>query len=262
MKFAVPGTHKRESVEWLTEWDKRTTLESAKVDGDRATAIVTVRRHEHWLRRARYVVSKVNGELRISDLRYFCIICRGSGISARGGVCDICEGEGYFASPELNRVASQDESQSTHLRGETPSPEELDQFMHEFLGANRQLYGQLAEWEKSFWAGFALPGIVQLPHDRMHADWQNVAQIESFKLGDTHATVVATVVRAYQALTCFRYTLTEINSAWWINDVELECHLCLRKGVLDASEGTEAKEWVCPLCHGKGWFRPQTEPET
>jgi hypothetical protein len=130
--------------------------------------------------------------------------------------------------------------------------------MHEFIQAERELYRQFARLEKSFWKCFALPQAAHLPHYQISAAWQNATQVESFQLDGARATVLATVVRAYQELTCFRYSVIESNSTWWISDVELECHLCCRQGKLIPQE-EDSKEWVCPLCKGVGWFRPQTK---
>jgi hypothetical protein len=257
-QFAMPSLHQIDLVEWQTKWDEHTRFERSELAGEKATAIATIRRSSHWVTRARYSLRRTENAWRIDGLAYFCLVCNGSGFSLKGEACSICHGKRYFTPPELTEAEDPAESDNSETKALAPPKQDTDSFMHEFLLAERELYLQFETMEKEFWARFSSPNPAQSRFTKIHSDWDDLAQVETFNEMGLRATVIATVVRVSQMRTRSRFSLIQESSTWRIWDFETECTVCIGKGVaMVCKSGGGLEERVCMLCHGSGWIHPK-----
>ncbi len=123
----------------------------------------------------------------------------------------------------------------------------VDDFMQEFLVAERELRRRFAELEKEMWARFAVPNMHPWDLAEVQKKFDDFTMVESFKEAGEQATVIATAVRVSQWVTRARYTLRQSTGAWQISCIEYACKLCENLGKVRPD---------CPVCHGAGWFSP------
>lgn len=127
----------------------------------------------------------------------------------------------------------------------------IDDFMHEFILAEREMRHRFAELEKEMWARFAIPGLDPMDLVKIQQKYDEFTMVETFNEAGEKATVVATTVRPSQWLTRARYTLCQLDGAWRISGLEWACKLCEGKSKLKDVDG---KDRDCMVCHGTGWF--------
>lgn len=156
-RFAVPGLHQMDLVDWQAKWNEHTGFESSELAGEKATAVATIRRSSHLITRARYSLHRTDKSWRIDGLEYLCLSCDGRGLLLKGEVCSICQGKRYFTPPDLTKAESPNRSDNSDAKALALPEQDIDSFMHEFLLAERALYLQFSKMENEFWARFPIP---------------------------------------------------------------------------------------------------------
>ena len=139
-RFAKPGLHQTDLVDYQAKWDEHVGLESSESGGEEGTAIAAVRYHSSWPTRARYSLRRTGGNWRICGIEFFCKVCNGTGLSHRGETCTICHGRRYFTPPEITRPEAETETNIRPDNYAQTSGESLDEFIQSFLCAERTLY--------------------------------------------------------------------------------------------------------------------------
>ena len=127
----------------------------------------------------------------------------------------------------------------------------VDDFMHEFILAERQMRRRFAEIEKEMWVRFAVPGLHPMDLVKIEQKYDEFTQVETFHEAGDKATVVATTVRPSQWLTRARYTLCKEDTGWRISCLEWACKTCEATGKI---KGIKDDIHECLVCQGKGWF--------
>lgn len=126
---------------------------------------------------------------------------------------------------------------------------DTDDFMQEFLRAEREMHRYYSELEYKMWARFAAPGLSPYNPVESQAKWDAHTGFESSDGLDLSrkATFIATVIRPIHWVTRARFTLRQIDGAWRIDGLGYFCKIC-------NGSGSSPKGVICTICHGKGYF--------
>jgi len=239
-------------------------LEGFHEAGAKALVTATVVCPSFDLTRARFTLVQPKGEWRVSGVAYFCRLCAGTGsvaspISPQSAkLCSICQGLGYFVPARLKKAQDNRAESSQHLRS---AKADLDQFMHQYLAAERALVSRQLELAGEMWASFAVPQF-RIPRlSALKRRWDDQTMVHTFRETSDGAVVIVMVVRTWQTEGRVRYTVVLRDGTWWIIRFDHACRVCNGTGSHMVMKDSATSQMVCMACHGKSWF-PADGPET